>query len=138
MDAAYSADDFYLDMVVHAYDHYFNLLFGVQPDAFDSDDVGGRLYTGDTVPVPTPSPTPAPLTVAPTPSPTPAPPTAAPTPSPTPPPSACEETRELAKLELAAKKEHTAVLQQNLEALTKALNAAQSCTAYTSKGRRRV
>ena len=122
MDAAYSADEFYLDMVVHAYDHYFNLLFGVQPDAFDSDDVGGRLYTGDTVPVPTPTP----------------PPTAAPTPSPTPPPSACEETRELAKLELAAKKEHTAVLQQNLEALTKALNAAQSCTAYTSKGRRRV
>jgi len=53
-------------------------------------------------------------------------------------PSTCEKTLDLAKLELAAKKEQTAALQQELDELTKAFTEAQSCKAYTSKGRRRM
>eukprot|EP00729_Bicosta_minor_P024483 gene24483-3915_t len=53
MDATYSADIYYVDMVIHAYDHYFNLLFGVQPDDFGSDSVDGRLFAGDVTPAPT-------------------------------------------------------------------------------------
>jgi hypothetical protein len=82
MNATYSADEFYVDMVIHAYHHYFDVLFGVHPDAFGSDNVDGRLYAGDSTPTPSSSPTSAPTT-APTHAPTAAPfPTSAPTTSP--------------------------------------------------------